>query len=300
MADLSIICRPDYTFLLLFFNPKGYFPVMGKMGTEYLMDNIDESLRLEIKTDPDAVRQQAAWCGVKPGLRVLDAGCGPGLTTSILHEMIQPDGEIVGIDYSPKRIDYAKKRYGQLTGIQFELHDLKEPAKHLKKFDLIWVRFVLEYNRKESRLIVKHLTECLNPGGYLCLMDLDYNCLSHYELPHLMEEILFKLMGHLEGEFNFDPYSGRKLYSFLYDLKYQNIRMNMVPHHLIYGDVKDEDLYNWIKKVEVISQRLEDLFDPYPGKRNGFFNDFKKFFLDPRRFTYTPLILCKGTPSSDG
>ncbi len=273
---------------------------MEKTNTDYLMENTDEAIRLEIKTDPDAVRQQAAWCGVKPGLSVLDAGCGPGLTTSILHEMIQPDGEIVGVDYSPKRIDYAKQHYGERGGIQFKIHDLKKPAKHLKSFDLIWVRFVLEYNRKESPLIIKHLTECLNPGGYLCLMDLDYNCLSHYELTQPMEEVLFKLMGHLEGAYNFDPYSGRKLYAFLYDLGYQNIQMNMVPHHLIYGDVKDEDLYNWIKKVEVVSQRAEDIFNHYPGKRNGFFNDFRNFFLNPRRFTYTPLILCKGTTSSDG
>ncbi|MBC8247915.1 MAG: methyltransferase domain-containing protein, partial [Deltaproteobacteria bacterium] len=261
----------------------------------YLMENTDEVIRLEIKTDSDAVRRQADWCGLKPGLRVLDAGCGPGLTTAILYEMIQPGGDIVGVDLSPKRIDYARQHYGKNAGIRFETHDLIEPLTRFKRFDLIWVRFVLEYNRKESRLIVEHLTERLNPGGYLCLMDLDYNCLSPYELPEPMEKVLFDLMGHLEGNYNFDPYSGRKLYAFLYDMGYQNIEMDMVPHHLIFGDVRDGDLYNWIKKVEVVSRKVEAIFHLYPGKRDGFFNDFRNFFLSPRRFTYTPLILCKGT-----
>ena len=48
----------------------------------YLMENLEEAIRLEMKTDPEAVRKQALWCGLKPGMRVLDAGCGPGMITS--------------------------------------------------------------------------------------------------------------------------------------------------------------------------------------------------------------------------
>ncbi len=261
----------------------------------YLMENLEESFRLEIKTDPEQVRKQANWCDIRPGLKVLDAGCGPGFTTSIIHEMIQPGGEIVGIDYSEERINYAKEKYGRNQGIEFQVHDLRGSLEGIGLFDLIWVRFVLEYNRNESLDIVKNLTACLKPGGQLCLLDLDHNCLNHYELPPQMERILFRLMHKLEEEFNFDPYSGRKLYSFLYDTGYKNICLDMVAHHLIYGNVKDEDLFNWIKKVEVISSRAEELFKDYPGGHDAFFSDFKSFFLDPRRFTYTPLTLSKGT-----
>ena len=62
------------------------------MQSTFLMENPDESVRLDVKTDVEAVRNQAAWCGVKPGLRILDVGCGSGKTSSILHEMIQPQG----------------------------------------------------------------------------------------------------------------------------------------------------------------------------------------------------------------
>ena len=40
----------------------------------YLMESPEEAVRLEMKTEPGAVRKQAQWCGVKPGLRVLDVG----------------------------------------------------------------------------------------------------------------------------------------------------------------------------------------------------------------------------------
>lgn len=263
-------------------------------ANSYMMENPEETVRLEVKTDPDAVRTQALWCGLKPGLRVLDAGCGTGKTTSILYEMIQPDGRIVGVDYSKERISYAKQHYAQGSGIDFQAHDLRDPLDGLGTFDLIWVRFVLEYNRVKSPDIVRNLSACLKSGGYLCLLDLDHHCLNHYELPAKMENILFRLMGRLEQDYDFDPYSGRKLYAYLYDLGFSNIQVHMVAHHLIYGNIRDQDLFNWTKKLEVASMKNKGLFENYPGGYDDFFVDFNKFFIDPRRFTYTPLILCRG------
>ena len=61
----------------------------------YLMEHAEETSRLERKTDPSYVEAQARWCGLKPGQRVLDAGCGPGKTTSILHSLVQPGGSVL-------------------------------------------------------------------------------------------------------------------------------------------------------------------------------------------------------------
>ena len=268
------------------------------MKTKYLMENSEEALRLEMKTDPEAVRKQAEWCGVNPGMRILDAGCGPGVVSDILNEFIQPEGEVVGIDYSEKRIEYAKERYPGNPKITYIHHDVRKPLNKFGSFDLIWARFLLEYNRTESKEIVKNLSDVLNPGGVLCLMDLDYNCLSHYELSSDMENILSKLMELLEREHNFDPYAGRKLYSYIYDLGYCGIRMNLVAHHLLYGNIKDSDIFNWIKKLEVATIKAVDLFEYYPGGGLSFFRDFRDFFLSPRRFTYTPLIICTGSKPS--
>ncbi|MFH1350136.1 MAG: methyltransferase domain-containing protein [Pseudomonadota bacterium] len=263
----------------------------------YLMENFEEAPRLEVKTDPETVRKQAQWCGVRPGMRVLDAGCGPGKTTSILYEMIQSGGEIVGLDYSEERILHARQNYGGRPGMDYRVHDLRDPMKGVGLFDLIWVRFVLEYNRDEGAQLVSNLTACLKPGAFLCLIDLDYNCLSHYELPSNMEQMFFKIMALLEHRHNFDPYAGRKLYSYLYDLNFEEINLELQAHHLIYGKIKDGDLFNSIKKMEIASlktMKAEELFVGYHGGREAFFADFMKFFLDPRRFTYTPAILCKG------
>ncbi|MGE5843098.1 MAG: class I SAM-dependent methyltransferase, partial [Deltaproteobacteria bacterium] len=114
---------------------------MNQKKPSYLMENSEEALRLELKTDPEAVRDQADWCGVKPGMHVLDAGCGPGKVTSILREMIEPGGTILGADYSEEMIRYAKKHYGNRSDMEFRLHDLRNPLEAMGPFDLIWVRF---------------------------------------------------------------------------------------------------------------------------------------------------------------
>jgi SAM-dependent methyltransferase len=266
----------------------------------YLMENGEEAIRLDVKTDPEAVRRQATWCGVKAGMRVLDLGCGSGKATSILRDMVEPGGSIVGIDYSPERIAYAANHFGDINGIDFIIHDLTNPIENIGQFDIIWVRFVLEYYRKESLDIVRNLRALLNPGGFLCLIDLDYNCLSHYELPPHMAAILPKLMAYLDEEHNFDTYAGRKLYSYLYDLNFENIEVELMAHHLIYGKAREADIFNWLTKVKVSVKKMEGLFVNYPGGSTSFLQEFKRFFLDPRRFTYTPLIMCKGRrPNTD-
>lgn len=258
------------------------------------MENPEESVRLDIKTDPEAVKLQAAWCGVKPGLKILDVGCGSGKSASILYDMIQPHGSLVGIDRSKDRIEYAQKHYGNKSGLDFFVYDFTKPIEGLGQFDLIWVRFVLEYFRENALDIVKDLAKSLKPGGCMCLLDLDQNCMGHYPLTGAMETVLYNVMKRLERAHNFDPYAGRKLYAYLCALNFEEIEIDLKAHHLIYGDLDAQDQFNWLKKIQVVSEKAEDLFGHYPGGAEQFFSDFSTYLNDPGRFIYTPLILAKG------
>ena len=260
---------------------------------EYLMENDEEALRLDIKTDTGVVEKQALWAGIEIGMRVADIGCGSGKTTSILHTLVQPGGEVVGVDGSKKRIEYAKERYG-VKRIGFKCQDIPEPLNDLGVFDFVWVRFLLEYYRSNSLDIVKNISAIVKPGGILCLIDLDYNCLNHFGLSPRLERTIFAIMKYLEEKSNFDPYVGRKLYSFLYDLGYQDIDADVASHHLIFGELKDIDAFNWMKKFEVISKKIHFNYEEYEGGYEEFLGEFNRFFVNPRRFTYTPVICCRG------
>jgi ubiquinone/menaquinone biosynthesis C-methylase UbiE len=257
------------------------------------MENDEETLRLDLKTDPKAIEKQALWAGIKPGMRVADLGYGSGKTSYYLHKLVQPKGTVVGVDIAEDRIKYAKKHYNK-NGIKYIQRDIRDPLDDLGIFDFIWVRFVLEYHRSKSFDIVKNISRILKPGGILCLIDLDYNCLSHFGLSERLHKTLHGIMKALEQTADFDPYVGIKLYSFLYDLGYEDIDASLAPHHLIFGKLKEIDAFNWMKKLEVAVKKSGFHFLEYKGGYEEFLEECKRFFSDPRRFTYTPLIACRG------
>ena len=258
----------------------------------YLMEGDDEALRLDVKTDAALVEEQALWAGIKPGMRIADLGCGAGKTTFHLNRLVQPNGQSVGVDIGRQRIEYAKKHYSD-EGIDYVIGDIRRPLDQLGLFDFIWVRFVLEYYNRESFEIVKNISQSLKPGGILCLVDLDCNCLRNFGLSQRLENAMVQIMKSLEANSNFDPYVGLKLYSYVFDLGFEEIEVKVTPHNLIYGDLRDKDSFNWTKKVEIAARQSGFGFDEFNGGFDEFFEEFKSYFSSQRRFTYTPMIWCR-------
>ncbi|MBW2339355.1 MAG: hypothetical protein JRF50_03255 [Deltaproteobacteria bacterium] len=82
----------------------------------------------------------------------------------------------------------------------------------------------LEFNTKPEA-VRKQAELCrLKPGGHLCLLDLDNNCLDDCKLSAHREDILFEVPAVVDKEYIFDPYAGRRLDTYLYDLGYEDIR----------------------------------------------------------------------------
>ena len=260
---------------------------------EYLMEGDEEAVRLDIKTDPRMVETQARWAGVCPGMRIADLGCGSGKTSFILNKMAQPNGETIGVDIAEQRVRFAQTTY-IAKGLRFIQMDLRGSLESLGQFDLVWIRFVLEYYRSSSFDIVKNVAKTVKPGGLLCLIDLDHNCLNHYGLTPRIENALSGIMQCLEDTGDFDPFVGRKLYAYLYDLGFEDIDVGLTPHHLIFGNLSEADAFNWLKKVEIAARYSGYLFEEYEHGFEGFLAEFKRAFADPRRLTYTPVITCRG------
>jgi SAM-dependent methyltransferase len=210
-----------------------------------------------------------------------------------LHQLAQPGGTAVGVDFSPARVDYATKQFG-VDGLSYVRADALQPLSDLGRFDLAWIRFLLEYFREQAFQIARNAYNLLEPGGTLCLLDLDHNCLSYYGGSARLERTMQKMVLAAQEKHGFDPYVGRKLYAYLYDLGCEDIEMRMVAHHLIYGELSETDRFNWLAKAEAV-RNIPDLFAlEYQGGYQEFLCEFTSFLEDRRRFIYTPLIMCKG------
>ena len=257
------------------------------------MEDDQEAVRLDRKTDGATVEKQALWAGIKPGMRVADLGCGAGKTTFHLNKLIQPGGRAVGIDIAEQRIDYARKHYSD-ENIEYLAADIRKPLDDLGQFDFIYVRFVLEYYLNGSFDIVKNITQNLKPGGILCLIDLDCNCLRHFGFPDRLNRATIGVMDWLEKRSNFDPYVGIKLYSFLYDLGYSEIDVSMSAHNMFFGQLKENEKLFSMQKAEIGGRNSGYPFEEYGGNFDEFLEEVKIFFNDERVFYYTPLIACRG------
>ena len=49
--------------------------------------------------------------GVQPSEHVLDLGCGTGMLLTVLLEHLDPDGSVIAVDFSPKMLEIARKKF---------------------------------------------------------------------------------------------------------------------------------------------------------------------------------------------
>jgi ubiquinone/menaquinone biosynthesis C-methylase UbiE len=263
----------------------------------YFMESEEENLRLDLKTDAAQVTDQARWAGVVPGMRVLDMGCGAGKTTHTLRQLVQPGGAVVGLDHAEQRIDYARQHYAG-DDISYLCSDARADLTEAGRFDFVWIRFLLEYYERESYDIARNAFGLLNPGGTLCLIDLDHNCLGFFGGSQRLERTMRNMVFAMQKQFGFDPFVGRKLYSYLYDLGCVDIEVRMSAHHLIYGELSDTDRFNWLTKAEAAQNSPALFASDYPGGYQEFRQELVAYLEHPRRFIYTPLFVCKGKKPS--
>jgi len=120
-----------------------------------------------------ATRMIFAEAGIRPGMRVLDIGCGAGDVTFVAADLVGPDGSVVGVDHSPDALARARLRAQRrgLAQVQFIEGDIHDPAPG-GPFDAIVERLVLMWVPDPAAVLREQAT-VLRPGGLVVPVEAD-------------------------------------------------------------------------------------------------------------------------------
>jgi SAM-dependent methyltransferase len=98
--------------------------------------------------------------------RVLDAGCGNGRVTALLHTHAAESTQIVGVDLTAA--DVARRNLEGLPRVRIEQGDLLQDLSHLGQFDFVYCQEVLHHTR-DPKAAFLNLTQLLEPGGEIAI-----------------------------------------------------------------------------------------------------------------------------------
>jgi ubiquinone/menaquinone biosynthesis C-methylase UbiE len=121
-----------------------------------------------------------AHLDLKPGMKVLDAGCGPGRLTIPLAKAVGANGQVVAIDIQPKMLDRvrAKAKAASLTNIEFQQLAIDTGKLDAAQFDRALLVTVLgEIPDRESAL--QEIHRSLKSDGFLSITEIIFD--PHYQ-----------------------------------------------------------------------------------------------------------------------
>ncbi len=191
----------------------------------------------------------------KQDIRILDAGCGTGVSTEYLVHL-NPEAQVVGIDLSAGALDVAKERCKRSGANRVEFHHLSlyDVEQLPGEFDLINCVGVLHHLSDPIRGI-QTLAKKLVPGGLMHIFV--YGELGRWEI-QLMQKAIALLQGDKRGDYRDGVQVGRKLFSSLPEnnklVKYEKQRWAM-------ENQRDECFADMYVHPQEIDYNIETLFE---------------------------------------
>jgi SAM-dependent methyltransferase len=145
---------------------------------------------------------------LRPGMRVLDVGCGPGSLTLGLAEVAAP-GVVIGIDRQPSQIKraYSLALERKKTNMRFGIADCYKLPFRPRSFEAVFAHGVLMHLSEPANAL-REMRRVLIPGGIAAVRDPDFGATLISPTTPLLEqwaELRIRVRQH-NGS---DPFIGR-------------------------------------------------------------------------------------------
>jgi SAM-dependent methyltransferase len=146
---------------------------------------------------------------LRPGMRILDCGCGPGAITLDLARLVKP-GAVTGIDRSDEQFANARAAAAEeQLAVEFRAANIYSLDFAGESFDAVFAHALFEHLQEPEKAAAE-IWRVLKPGGFVGLRSPDWGGFLLQPYPAAVAEAIAsyrELMVKNGG----DPYAGRKL-----------------------------------------------------------------------------------------
>ncbi len=118
---------------------------------------------------------------LRPGLSVLDVGCGPGAITRGIAEAVVPGGRAVGADLNERLVEEARRTHVGVLGLTFEVCDVYD-LPYREEFDIVTAARVLQWLARPLDAL-RMMVRVAKPGGRVMVLDYNHARTSHTPEP---------------------------------------------------------------------------------------------------------------------
>ncbi len=159
---------------------------------------------------------------LRPGMTILDVGCGPGTITVDLARLVQP-GRVTALEQTDDALDLARTEAGASgqTHIDFAVGDVHALDFADDTFDVVHAHQVLQHVG-DPVLALREMRRVCRPGGLVAARDSDYAAFTWFPaVPELDEWLeLYQLGARANGG---EPDAGRRMLSWALEAGFADV-----------------------------------------------------------------------------
>ncbi len=147
---------------------------------------------------------------LRPGMSLLDVGCGPGTITADLARRVAP-GRVTAVENAPEVLRTARRETEPAGSVGFVAADAHALGLAAGVFDVVHAHQVLQHVADPVR-VLREMRRVCSPTGVVAVRDSDYGAFTWYpQLPELDEWLaLYQRLARSNGG---EPDAGRRLLS---------------------------------------------------------------------------------------
>ena len=145
------------------------------------------------------IRKAIGQMQIQPNDSILDLGCGTGRNARLMKSYLGKKGEITGLDISEAMEKQFRQKFGDDEKVSFINQRIDVDFDLEKKFDKVFISFVIHGFPHEVRsIVIKNALNHLKPGGSFFI--LDYSEFDMDDIP-VLHRWIFKA---IECKYAFD------------------------------------------------------------------------------------------------